>query len=449
MIVALAGLSGLAGAFVLDMQMAAVLALVVLCIGLWATAAMPEYWTALAFFLIAVAAGIAPADTVFSGFRSSTFWLLFSGIVLGAAFRHTGLDNRLADSLTRLLGARYAGIIVGGLVVFGVGLSFVLPSAMGRTVLVMPIALSLADRAGYGPDSNGRAGILLAAAFGCNVPAFAILPANVPNMILAGSAETLFHYAPAYWPYLLLHFPVLGALKAGLLTALILWHFPDRDPAHPIAAAPSRGPLKPAQRRLTIVLGLCLALWLSDGVHHISPAWIGLSAALYCLWPGSGLTAPKAFNDTLNLGPLFFIAGIVGLGAVIAEAGLGAAIVNGISAHLGFSPDRPLWNVVGLVGVAKLVAVFTTMPGVPAVITPLAEDLAGLTGLPLTTVLMTEVLGFSNILLPYQSPPLLVAVQLAALKMGPPTRLCLSLFAVTAFFLTPLDLLWWRLVGML
>ncbi len=90
--------------------MAVVLALVVFCIGLWATAAVPEYWTALAFFLIAVAAGIAPADTVFSGFRSSTFWLLFSGIVLGAAFRHTGFDTRLADSLTRLLGAHYAGI---------------------------------------------------------------------------------------------------------------------------------------------------------------------------------------------------------------------------------------------------------------------------------------------------------------------------------------------------
>ncbi|MDN3557486.1 anion permease [Halomonas maura] len=79
-----------------------------------ATAAVPEYWPALAFFLIATLWPLAPAQTVFSGFHSSTFWLFFGGIVLGIAIRHTGLGQRIALRLATRLGRTYAGVIVGG-----------------------------------------------------------------------------------------------------------------------------------------------------------------------------------------------------------------------------------------------------------------------------------------------------------------------------------------------
>lgn len=96
----------------LPMPMAGAAALVVLCIGLWATAAVPEYWPALAFFLIATLVPLAPTQTVFSGFHSSTFWLFFGGIVLGIAIRHTGLGQRVALRLATRLGRTYAGVIV-------------------------------------------------------------------------------------------------------------------------------------------------------------------------------------------------------------------------------------------------------------------------------------------------------------------------------------------------
>ena len=106
-------------------------------------------------------------------------------------------------------------------------------------------------------------------------------------------------------------------------------------------------------------------------------------------------------------------------------------------------------NATVLAAISTAVAAATTLPGVPAVMTPSAEALARLTGLPLATVLMTQVFGFSNVLLPYQSPPLLVAIQLGALPAAAVTRLCLALFTATALVLTPLDLVWWRVIGWL
>ncbi|MBY4678572.1 anion permease [Marinobacterium sp. CAU 1594] len=437
---------GVATAQYLPINMAFTAALSVFCIGLWATVAVPEYWTALAFFLAVIVLDIAPAETALSGFHSSTFWLLFSGLVLGAAVRHTGLGQRAALLLSGIIGTGYAGVIVG-IVAFSLALAFVIPSAMGRIALLVPLILALADGLGYQSNSNGRIGMLSAGAFGTCLPAFSILPANAPNMILAGMAENLFGQHLSYWDYLLLHFPVLGVAKAALLILLILWMFPAGAPAHSVSQQQKPAPLSPTERRLSLVLGLCLAFWLSDGIHHIAPGWIALAAALYCLWPHSQLTSKTCLNREINYGSLFFVAGIIGLGAVVSATGLGEALVQGLSAQADFSEDSPGWNVVLLTAISTLVAIVTNLPGVPAVMTPIAEEMATLTALPLTTVLMTQVLAFSNVFLPYQAPPLVTAMQIGHLPAGAVSRLCLALFAISTLILMPLDLVWWHLLG--
>ncbi len=482
----------LAGSF-LPSHMAVVAALTVFCIGFWATAVVPEYWPAFAFFLLAVVFELAPAQTVFSGFHSSTFWLLFSGLILGASIRYTGLGRRAAVVLSSMLGASYFSVIVG-VVTFSLVLAFILPSAMGRIVLLVPIVIALAEHMDYRTDSNGRTGMLMGAAFGTCLPAFAILPANAPNMILAGMTETLYGEQLAYWDYLLLHFPVLGILKAVFLIGLILWMFPDHAPktntsnsqssegevvsseehssyqTHPYnQERPSTKKDPSSQERpseqknksvkntdgmsqqewhLTLLIGLCLVLWFTDGLHHISPGWIGLAAALYCLWPGSKLISKNCLNEDIKYAPLFFVAGIMGLGAVISTSGLGEVVVQSLSELAGFSTDQPFWNITALTIISTLVAMVTNLPSVPAVMTPIAENLSEITGLPLVTVLMTQVLAFSNVFLPYQAPPLITAMQVGQLSARSVTRLCLALFACSVLILTPLDLLWWYFLGM-
>jgi anion transporter len=442
---------GYAVSLALPVPMALAAALSVFCIGLWATALVPEYWPALAFFVVAAISGIAPPQTIFSGFSSSTFWLLFSGAVMGASIRHTGLGKRAATMLSSILGDRYKGVIAG-IVFFSVALSFVMPSGMGRIVLLLPITVAIAEHLGYDAGSNGRTGMLMAAAFGAFLPSFSILPSNAPNMILAGMVESLYGQHISYWNYLVLHFPVLGFLKSLILIALILWMFPDRDPpSRPEAAdtTEAAGVMTSTERRLAMVVALSLALWITDSIHHISPAWVGLAGALYCLWPHSGLTSKKCFNEDINYGSLFFVAGVVGLGAVISSTGLGQAVVAALSDHAAFSVDQPLWNVSALSVIATLVSIVTNLAGVPAVMTPMAQDLSTLTGLPLTTVLMTQVLAFSNVFLPYQAPPLIFALQSANLSVRAVTKLCLALFFISAFILTPLEFVWWYVLGFL
>lgn len=421
-----------------------VLGLAVAFIGLWATAVIPEPITAVFFFTTAMLLKAAPASVVFGGFQSAALWLIFGGLVMGIAVRSTGLGERLGTRLSHAFGSSYWGIITGVTLV-GLAMGFLMPSSMGRAIMLMPIAVGLAERYGFEPGSNGRLGVVLAAAFGCHVPTFSILPANLPNLVLVGASETLWHYTPNYGEYLLLHFPVLGFLKTAILIPLIVKLWPDTP--RPEAAGRAMGPMKRQEGQLALLLAAALVLWATDFVHHVSPAWISMAAGALLLLPGIGLVDRKAFNEQINFGSMFYVAGIMGLGAVVAQSGLGARLAGAILEVLPLAPGHQATNFAALAVLSTVVSVVTTLPGAPAVLTPMAGQMAEASGLSVEAVLMSQVLGFSNPIFPYESAPMVVAMQLGGERLGPAQTLCLWLAAITVVVLLPLNFLWWRLLG--
>jgi anion transporter len=425
--------------------LAKALALTLFTIGFWATGVIPEYLTALLFFAIAMLFSISPPGVIFAGFGSTVFWLVFGGLILGVAIKRTGLGERIAGRLARKSGKSYAAIITSVFTV-GLTLSFIMPSAVGRIVLLIPIASALSDRLGFTKESPGRKGIILGAAFGSFFPAFAILPANVPNLVLVGATEMLYGFTPVYGEYLLLHFPVLGLLKAAMIIGLILLLYPDH-PNTPVSDDAPRIPLTSRERGLALLLAVTIGFWITDFLHHISPAWIALAAAVICLLPAVGLVPGKAFKEEVNYGTLFFLAGIIGFGTMLSHTGLGNQLAKVLLKILPLEPGASILNFVSLTFSAIVVGIATTAPGMPAVLTPLANDMAKAAALPVQTVLMTQVLGFSMVLFTYQAPPLVAAVQLGGLKSITVTKFCLILTLATIVFLLPVNFLWWRLLG--
>ncbi len=422
-------------------------ALAVLTVGLWATGALAPHLTALTFFLLAMLFAVAPPAVVFSGFHSSAFWLVFGGLVIGVAVRRSGLAERAARAFASRLDASYPAVIAG-IVAIGTVMAFFVPSSLGRVLILTPIVLALADRLGFAAGSRGRAGMALAASLGTVLPGFGILPANVPNMVLIGASETLYGIAPSYGAYLLRHFPVTGALKALALVACICLLLPDRPrPSAHAAAGEEETSGDGAARRLMVILGVSLALWASDFVHHISPAWIALGAALACLLPRIDMVPPSAFNGEVNYGSMFYVAGVLGLGAVVSDSGLGDALARALVEAIGFTPGEHGRNFATMSILTMVVGLATTIPALPAVMTPLGAGFADATGLPLETVLMTQVIGFSTIILPYQSPPIIIGVQLAGVRLGDAVRVTLATTAVTVVALLPLNYLWWSVLG--
>ncbi|WP_370649145.1 SLC13 family permease [Cupriavidus sp. EM10] len=329
-----------------------------------------------------------------------------------------------------------------------VGLAFLMPSTTGRVLLLMPIVLALADRLGFAAGSNGRIGMVMTVAAASYMPPTSILPANIPNSVLLGAASSLYHINLSYGSYLLLHFPVLGALKTVVLIWVICKLFPENGPM-PAQAPTARTAMGPQERMLAVILALAVAGFATDAWHGISPAWISLAACIVCLLPGIGLVSPKALTEQVHLVPLIYVAGFLGLGAVVESTGLGSAISAGLLHVLPLTPGHTAANVGTIGAMGAVLGMMSTLPALPAVLTPLARDLANATGLPLETVLMLQVPVFSTVFFPYQSPPIVIAMQLGGVGLRHGTRLCLAMAAITLVVLLPLDYFWWKLLGYL
>jgi len=418
--------------------------LAVLTVGLWATQALPEHVTGLMFLLLAVLAEVAPPHVVFSGFTSGTLWLVLGGLFIAEAVRSTALGERFALALLGRFTRSYP-VLVTATVVVSTLLCFVMPATLGRVLLLIPIIAGLAARVGFEPGSRGYDGLMLAAIVSTFQIGTSVLPANAPNLTLAGAAEAIYGVHLNYGAYLLLQFPVLGLLKIPLIVAVTCWMFP----AHVSVGTVERRmePMSAAEIRLSAVLLIALALWATDFMHGIRPGWVALAAGLAVMLPRIGVIPTSAFNDRIRYGPYFYIGAVLGLGAVVNQSGLSSAFGQWVLSGLALVPGEDFRNFMLLALVATLACMITTNPAQPGLMVPMAQQVADATGWPLESALMTAALGYSNILLPYAVPPLVVGIQIAGMRYRSAARYTLMLAVPSVLLLLPLDYLWWRLIG--
>jgi di/tricarboxylate transporter len=429
-------------------------ALVILAVGFWALGALPEALTGLIFLVAVVIIGVSSPQVAFAGFTTTAFWLIFAGIILGLAVNRTGLAAWVAGHMLAfrdgLSGKDPAyGRVVALIVLLSAGLGLVLPSTIGRVALLVPLVLSLGQQLGFPKGSRGSAGLVLAAALATYVVPVTFLPANLPNMVLAGSLEALYGVTLTYGAYLFLHFPVLGMVKGIALAFLVTALFRE-DPRsvegdeNTVVEAPR---LSPEAKRLAVILLLTLTLWASDVIHGVAAAWVGMAAAIICLLPFMRILPFEDFATKVQLPALIYIAAVLGLASVMMDSGVGAALGQWLIVMLPLAgaSDAVVLGLTAALGVVTGLA--ATMPGAPAVAAPLFPQIAELTGWSVEAVGMTQVIAYATPLLPYQVPPLVVAIAIGGVRFADATRLMLLLAAVTTPIIAPLALLWWEILG--
>ena len=420
-------------------------AVIILAIGMWATAIVPSYFGSLIFLFAAVALAVAPPKVVFSGFHAGAMWLVFGGLVFGLGVKQTGLDTRLVRSLLTHFPKIYIGMIYG---VFWVAtsLALIVPSASGRVALLVPIMVALAKKLGFGEESKGRTGLILAASLGTMVPAFNILPANVPNMALYGAADSVLNIQLTYADYFLLNFPVMGVFALVVYPALIAVLFRDtpRHPDHQEKISAWAGD----EKRLLLFLTIALLLWITDSLHGISPAWVALGAAILCLLPRIGMLPPSVLGGEINYGPLLFLAGVIGLGAVANHAGLGTVIAKNLMQFLEFQKGADFQNYTSISLTSIVVGLFTTMPAQPSIMVAMTGTLAQATGWSELNVIMASMTAWGVFPFFYQTPPVVVAVALGNLKISDVTKTLICYMILGVLIMLPLHFLWGQSIGM-
>ena len=206
-------------------------------------------------------------------------------------------------------------------------------------------------------------------------------------------------------------------------------------------------PERPEQRRLLVVLGCAILLWMTDFVHGIEPAWIALAAATIVIWPRFGMLPASAMKEKIDLSPAIFFASIVTVVAVARSAGLDQVLADFLIVNLPLSTQGGLASVFGVYGFSLVISHLTTAPAAPAILVPFAQSLSEATGLSLNAVSMTQIIGISTPAIPDQAPPLIVAMSISQVPNALFLRLCFWLAIAVTFVGVPITYVWWQLIG--
>ncbi|MEZ7812247.1 MAG: SLC13 family permease [Paracoccaceae bacterium] len=422
-----------------------ILALSLTGIVLFATRALPEVVTSFAIFLSFLALGVAPPDLIFAGFLTNGFWLLIGGLVIGAAIGSSGLGDQVAVRIFVRTGSSYVRA-VWFLSLAGIGFSLLVPSAIPRVIVMMPITLALARTMGFAPGSRGHVGLMITAVSMTMVPTYAFLTANLPTIVELGAVEVLYGVHIRFGEFFVQQAP-LNVVRFTVLLLLLLWM--GRDLTAQKFSEMQIQPLKPAQWRLLIVLGLAITLWATDIWHGIAPAWVSLCAGMILLWPGFGVMPPQAMKNEIDLSMAFFIAAVFCISGVVTHSGLGDKIAQFVVPALHLGQGNSLHDLVTLVVGSSVLSHLTTAPAAGVVLAPLASSMAEATGWSIKTIAMVHNAGFSTTIFPYQSPPLLIGVALAQIPIGALTRICFLTTVIATAVGLPLTWLWWSWLGLI
>jgi len=414
-------------------------------VGCWVVGWTSEHVTAVVFFTLATVFAISPPNVIFSGFTSTALALVLGALLLGIAAERSGFGQWLAAGFVRRIGNSYYAV-VSSIVLTAMVLSFLIPAAIARAILLVPLVIALSNAMEFDSNPNGRTGMLLAAVLSSYFVSTGILTANLPNIVLMGSVETLYHTTLSYNRFLILHFPIMGLIKGGILVLIICAIFPAKL-IQRVKDTENQAILSTETKRLLLVLTIMVALFLSDSIHHVSPPWIALGAGMILLMPGLRLVGIRDFVRPLVVTTIIFVSAILSLGSIVSETGLADTILSSALIHLDLREHAAGYNYAALSALSFFLCFFTTLPGAVAILAPMAQQAAALTGLPLETVLMTIVNGYSSLVFPYQAMPIVIGLKLAGTSTRDATRVMLLMTLVTLLMLFPLSYFWWDWLG--
>jgi sodium-dependent dicarboxylate transporter 2/3/5 len=285
----------------------------------WITEAIDHAVAGLIGCFLFWALGVVRFDVAFSGFANDTPWFLFGATLMGIVASKSGLARRLAYHVMLRVGTTYPRILLG-LIITDFLLTFIVPSGIARIVIMAAIALGLVEAFQLRPGSNGARGIFLIITY---------TAALFDKMIIAGASsitargliervgEVDVQWSQWFVAFLPCH--VVTVLAAWSIT---LWLFPPekteieggknylKEELHKM------GRFSAAETKATMLLGGATLLWMTDFIHHISSAKIGLGIGLAALLPYVGILRVEDLKK-LNYLPVFFVAAALGLAKVL------------------------------------------------------------------------------------------------------------------------------------
>lgn len=395
------------------------------------------------------ATGCVEFETAFSGFSRDTPWFLFGALIFGAMAHRTGLARRLAYKVMSLMGSSYTRILLG-IIVVDFLLTFMAPSGMARVVILASISLGIVEAFNVPAKSNISRGLFIILTYSATIFDKMVI-AGVTSILARGLIQDV-GKVPVYYSQWFLAYLPCDLLTIVACWGTILWLYPPEKkhlPAGPSYAKEqldSLGPFSAAEKRAAVLMGLTVALWLTDFLHHISPAMIGFGAGLVACLPKIGVLNSEDSRKIDPL-PIMLVAAVLSMATVLIKT-KAIDVLNDVF----FAWLQPLvptinWSAVVLYWLGFGYHFFLPEPSMISTSMPLLMQFAHASQLSPLAVGMIWTFAAGGKIFVYQSPVLVVGYSYGHFEAKDLIKVGLVLTLVESLILMLLVPIYWPLIG--
>jgi anion transporter len=264
------------------------------------------------------ATSTAPVATVFSGFAVETPWFLLGAMIMGAMASTSGLAQRIAFAVTARTGSSYSRLLLGFIIVDFL-LTFLVPSGIARVTILGAIAGGVVEAFGVAKKSNVSRGLFIIITYSATIFDKMVV-AGAASILARGIIEDIGQVDVLYSHWFLAYLPC-DIITIVSCWAVIRYLYPPEkegidDPSHLKRQLEQLGPWTQAEKRAAFYLTTAVVLWMTDFIHGIDPAVIGITVGLLAIMPGIGVLNVGDMTR-LNFAALWFTAAAMSMGRVL------------------------------------------------------------------------------------------------------------------------------------
>ncbi|MEL7563678.1 MAG: SLC13 family permease [Dehalobacterium sp.] len=294
------------------------LGIICLTISLLTGQCLPDYASFILMCTLAVVFHVVPIGTAFGAFAGSTFWLIIGILGLGAGINKSGLLKRLSLKVMTLFPPNFRGMTAA---LLGVGTVFapLMPSTSAKQAIMGPVAMGIGATLGFEKKSKGMAGMFNAMYIGWCVTGTIFLSASFLTPIILGVLPTDVQSQFSWTPYFVGMIPWCIVLFVLSYFGLTIIYKPETNNKITKDYIKSQikelGPMSREEKVSLIVLIICIGLWMTESMHHISTFIVAIGGFIALI--AFGVFASGEFQTKLPWGLIFMVGGIMNMAPIL------------------------------------------------------------------------------------------------------------------------------------
>jgi anion transporter len=354
-----------------------------------------------------VLTGAASVTDALSGFASTSWVLVVSVLIIGAAITQTGILYRLAlETITHMRGG-FIGEATA-LACAGQLLGPAVPNATSRIIIIAPMLRELVEALGYLPKSRAAAGLSMAVLVGFGQMAATTLTSGTTAVLVAAILPEKVR-GDINW----ITWTIYGAsfnviLFVGLLGTILWLYRPAADERQPSnerakSLALQRALLGPMSRdeKIAVWVGIALlAGFITQPFHHIDPGWVA-ALAVGALSATRVVTVNTLRAVNWNFALLFGI--LISLATVFSHTGLDRWVADHVAGVMGDLSSSRVSFVLVLALFCFAVSFVVRWQAAAPLVTIALSPVASAAGIHPYIVGLIAVIACHTFLMPYQS----------------------------------------------